>query len=89
MATKEKKNFVLMENGKDTTVVFSNAQPRGAALKAAKRGLKSIRLRERGTKRVHVFEVKREKVAAPAKRPKWLPAQVWKASVKKLGVERV
>jgi hypothetical protein len=34
-----------------------------------------------------VFEGKREKSAAPANRPKWLPAQVWKASVKKLGVE--
>lgn len=89
MATKEKKNFVLMEKGEDTTVVFSNAQPRGAALKAAKRGHSSIRLRERGTKRVHVFEGKREKVAAPAKRPKWLPAQVWKASVKKIGVEHL
>ena len=59
MAEKEKKNFVLMDQGKDTAVVFSNAQPRGAALKAAKRGHTSIRLRERGTKRVHVFEGKR------------------------------
>ena len=89
MAGKDKKNFVLMENGADTSIVFSNAQPRGAALKAANRGHTSIRLRERGTKRVHVFEGKRVQVAAPAKRPSWLPAKVWKAVVKKQGVEHL
>ena len=51
----DKKYFVLMENGKDTSQVFASKQPRGAALKAATRGHTNIRLRERGTKRVHVF----------------------------------
>jgi hypothetical protein len=89
MADKEKKNFVLMEDGKDTNIVFSNAQPRGAALKAANRGVTQIRLRERGTKRVHVFEGERVQVTAPTKRPKWLPDTVWKAQVKKIGVEHL
>ena len=89
MEQKEKKNFVLMEDGKDTNIVFSNAQPRGAALKAANRGHTKIHLRERGTKRVHVFEGKRVKVSAPTERPKWLPGQVWKAVVKKQGVEHL
>ncbi len=89
MAEKEKKNFVLMEDGKDTNVVFSNAQPRGAALKAANRGFTDIKLRERGTKRVHVFEGKRVQVKAPIKRPKWLPDLVWKAVVAKKGVEHI
>jgi hypothetical protein len=89
MATKEKKNFVLMQGGKDSNIVFSNAQPRGAALKAANRGYTDIRLRERGTKRVHVFEGKRVQVTAPTKRPKWLPEKVWKAVVKKKGVEHL
>jgi hypothetical protein len=89
MAEKAKKNFVLMENGQDTTIVFSNAQPRGAALKAANRGFTDIRLRERGTKRVHVFEGKRLQVTAPTARPKWLPAKVWKAVVKKTGIEHL
>ena len=31
----EKKYFVLMEGGKDTSQVFASRQPRGAALKAA------------------------------------------------------
>ena len=85
----KKKNFVLMEEGKDTNVVFSSRQPRGAALKAANRGYTDIRLRERGTNRVHVFTGKREQVEAPANRPNWLPSKVWKAIVKKVGVERI
>ena len=48
-----KKYFVLMENGEDTSQVFVNSQPRGAALKADRRGHTNIDLRERGTNRVH------------------------------------
>ena len=47
------------------------------------------RLRERGTKRVHVFVGSRVQVKAPTKRPKWLPDTVWKAVVKKKGVEHL
>ena len=83
----DKKNFVLLKNGKDSNQVFSSKQPRGAALKAAARGETDINLRERGTKRVHVFKGWREKVAAPANRPSWMPAEVWKANVKKLRVD--
>jgi hypothetical protein len=89
MAEKEKKNFVLMQDGKDTNMVFANAQPRGAALKAANRGITQIRLRERGTKRVHVFTGDRIQVTAPSKRPKWLPDNVWKSRVKKIGIEHL
>jgi hypothetical protein len=83
-----KKNFVLQVNGSDSNIVFSSRQPRGAALKAANRGYTSIRLRERGTNRIHVFNGKRIQVESPANRPSWLPAKVWKATVKKSGVER-
>ena len=34
----DKKYFVLMQGGKDTSQVFASKQPRGAALKAATRG---------------------------------------------------
>ncbi|MFT5433408.1 MAG: hypothetical protein ACI9OJ_004114 [Myxococcota bacterium] len=85
----KKKNFVLIEDGEDSTIVFASRQPRGAALKAANRGYTDIRLRERGTNRVHVFTGKREQVAAPKNRPSWLPDKVWKAFVKKQGVERI
>lgn len=89
MTDANKKNFVLMIEGKDSDIVFSNRQPRGAALKAASRGYEEIRLRERGTKRVHVFKGWREHVSAPTKRPNWLPEKVWKAKVKKQGVEHL
>ena len=89
MPDRAKKNFVLMDDGKDTDIVFANRQPRGAALKAASRGHTEIRLRERGTARVHVFTGLREHVDAPEKRPTWLPDKVWKAKVKKQGVEHL
>lgn len=83
----DKKNFVLLNKGKDSNQVFSSKQPRGAALKAAARGETDIQLRERGTKRVHVFKGWREQVDAPENRPSWMPAKVWKANVKKLRVD--
>jgi Non-histone chromosomal protein MC1 len=38
-----------------STGVFTGKQPRQAALKAANRGYTDIRLRERGTKKVHIL----------------------------------
>ncbi len=84
----DKKYFVLQDGGKDSNIVFASRQPRGAALKAASRGHTSIRLRERGTSRVHVFRGWREQVSAPSNGPAWLGDKVWKSNVKKLGVER-
>ena len=81
-----KKYFVLMENGKDTTQVFASKQPRGAALKAATRGHTDIKLRERGTKRVHHFSGSISMVPKPAGGPDWLPDQIKKANVKKQGI---
>ena len=90
MASRPKKNFVLLDSSNnDTPHVFASAQPRGAALKAASRGNTDIRLRERGTNRVHVFTGSVSEVDAPANRPSWLPAKVKKANVKKVGVERI
>jgi hypothetical protein len=85
----DKKYFVLQENGKDTAAVFVSRQPRGAALKAATRGHTAIRIRERGTNRVHVFKGWREQVDAPASGPSWLGDKVWKSNVKKLGIDKV
>lgn len=85
----EKKYFVLMSGGKDTSQVFASRQPRGAALKAATRGSTSIRLRERGTKRVHCFKGWVDVVDKPANGPAWLPDKIKKANVKKLGIEHL
>ncbi len=85
----DKKYFVLIENGEDTATVFNSRQARGAALKAASRGHTDIRLRERGTNRVHVFKGWREQVAAPKNGPDWLGDKVWRSNVKKQGIEKL
>jgi len=84
MAKREVKYFVLMQGGRDTEHVFTGGSPRRAALKAATRGFTDVKLRERGTDRLHVFKGSRKRVPAPANRPEWLPAQVWRPSVKKV-----
>ena len=64
----DKKYFVLMQGGKDTSQVFASKQLRGAALKAATRGHTDM-LRERGTKRVHCFTGSISMVDKPANGP--------------------
>ena len=89
---KKKKTFVLLDSDNKATDpphIFSARQPRGAALKAATRGHTDIRLRERGTNRVHVFKGWVETVDAPPNKPAWLPDKVKRAKVKKIGVERL
>ena len=75
----------ISRDGRENAV-FTGRQPRQAALKAASRGKVDIFLRERGTKKLHHFKGTRAKVRAPANRPDWMPAVVWKPNVRKLGV---
>jgi hypothetical protein len=66
-----------------------------AALKAANRGAGTkskpdiIRLRERGTKKVHVFKAWKELVEAPENRPDWMPEKISKPFVKKEKIEKI
>jgi hypothetical protein len=89
MAEKEMRNFALRDKNGNEIGVFTGKQPRQAALKAANRGHTDIRLRERGTKKVHVFTGERKQVKKPKSAPAWMPAKIWKPSVKKIGVERL
>ncbi len=89
------RNFVLREkNGKETGV-FTGHQPRQAALKAANRskGTKAkpieIRLRERGTKKIHIYKGWKEPVPAPKNKPKWMPETINKPNVKKVRIEKL
>jgi hypothetical protein len=89
----EIRNFVLREkNGKEDGV-FTGHQPRQAALKAANRskGTKSkpveLRLRERGTKKIHIYKGWKEVVSAPKNKPKWMPAKINKPNVKKVSIQ--
>jgi hypothetical protein len=58
-------------------------------LKAANSGVKDIRLRERGTNKVHIFIGERKQVRKPAGAPAWMPAKIWKPNVKKVGIEKL
>jgi hypothetical protein len=77
---------------------FKGKSARGAALKAATRGLKDsdglIKLREHcrkkdGKWRVHVFKGKVEKVRKPYNAPAWMPAMINKPKVSKVRVEKL
>ncbi len=90
-----KKNYVLRgKNGKETGV-FSGKQPRQAALKAANRskGTKAnpveIRLRERGSKKVHIFKGWKQIVTAPKNRPAWMADKINMPNVEKVSIEKL
>lgn len=89
------RNFVLRDEDGSEHGVFSGKQPRQAALKAANRGNGTktkpevIRLRERGTKKVHVFTVWKQVVKAPKNKPEWMPEKINKPFVKKEKIETI
>ena len=91
----ELRNFVLRNEDGTEHGVFTGSAPRQAALKAANRseGTKkkpvTIRLRERGTKKVHVFKGWKEIVKAPENRPAWMPEEISKPFVKKEKIETI
>jgi uncharacterized protein YpmB len=85
----ETRNFALRDKNGNEIGVFTGKQPRQAALKAANRGITDIRLRERGTKKLHVFTGERVQVKKPKGAPAWMPEMIWKPKVKKMGVEKL
>jgi hypothetical protein len=91
----ETKNFVLVNKDGTESSVFTGRQPRQAALKAANRvgGTKNkpieIKLRERGTKKVHIFKGWKEIVNAPKNKPSWMPDKINKPFVQKVGMEKL
>ena len=87
MAENEMRNFALRDAQGSEIGVFTGKQPRQAALKAANRGYTDIKLRERGTKKVHVFTGERVQVDKPKNAPAWMPDKIWKPVVKKVGIE--
>ena len=87
MAEKETEKLRSQRQGWQRDSVFTGKQPRQAALKAANRGHTDIKLRERGTKKVHIFTGERKQVKKPKGAPAWMPDKIWKPFVKKVGVE--
>ncbi len=95
-----KRNFALRESG-DEESVFSGNTPRQAALKAARRlepedskskaknDAESIKLREKGTDKVHKYDAWAWEEEAPDDGPDWLGDTVTKANVSKNGIEHL
>lgn len=88
------KKYYILRQGRKVSI-FTGRQPRQAALKAATRGFTEIKLRERGrrnkdgTYTIHIFKGSRQRVSVPASSSvSWLPTQVWKPRVQKVGIER-
>jgi hypothetical protein len=94
-----KRNFALRESGGDEDSVFSGNTPRQAALKAARRldpasseaqaSPQELRLRERGTDKVHIYEGWAWEEDAPADKPDWMPQRITEANVSKQGIEHL
>lgn len=83
----ETRNFALRDKkGNEIGGFLRGKQPRQAALKAANRGHKDIRLREGSRKSIYLRE--RVKVKKP-KGAAWMPNEIWKPKVKKIGVKLV
>jgi hypothetical protein len=85
----DKRNFALRDAEGNETSVFAGTAPRQAALKAATRGFTDIRLREKGTKKVHLFQGERKLIQRPKKAPAWMPKKIWKPIVKKIGIQKL
>ncbi|UVE49619.1 non-histone chromosomal MC1 family protein [Haloferax larsenii] len=95
-----KRNFVLIEDDGEETSVFSGQYPRQAALKAARRlhpapsrdevdGKATLRLRERGTDRVHVYDGWAWTESKTDDDPEWMGDSVTRANVSKQGIEHL
>ena len=94
-----KRNFVLRTNNGDESSVFSGRMPRQAALKAARRlepaqgedaaDPVELRLREKGTDKVHIYEGWAWEETAPSDSPDWMPNEITEANVSKKGIEHL
>jgi hypothetical protein len=93
-----KRNFALRDSG-DEDSVFSGNTPRQAALKAARRldpapsetaaDETELRLREKGTDKVHIYEGWAWEEEAPDDKPDWMPEEITEANVSKKGIEHL
>ncbi|MFB6253619.1 MAG: non-histone chromosomal MC1 family protein [Halobacteriaceae archaeon] len=97
-----KRNFALRDPEGNETSVFSGNTPRQAALKAARRldnvasseeeakdHAEEIRLREKGTDKVHKYEAWAWEEEAPSDAPEWMPPEITEANVSKKGIEHL
>ena len=94
-----KRNFALRSNDGEEPSVFSGNTPRQAALKAARRlepapseddaDQIELRLREKGTDKVHIYDGWAWHETAPDDKPDWMPDEITEANVSKQGIEHL
>ncbi len=94
-----KRNFALRESDGEESSVFSGNTPRQAALKAARRlepgssedaaERVELRLREKGTDKVHIYDGWAWEETAPDDKPDWMPGEITEANVSKKGIEHL
>ena len=96
-----KRNFVLREADGTESSVFSGSMPRQAALKAARRlepadseadaeaNAIEIRLREKGTDKVHIYRAWAWVDESPSDSPGWMSGSITKGNVSKQGIEHI
>jgi hypothetical protein len=97
--TDSQRNFTLREETGEETSVFSGKTPRQAALKAARRldpaesesqaSREELRLREKGTEKLHLYEGWAWREQAPEDKPEWMPETITEANVSKEGTEHL
>jgi hypothetical protein len=96
-----KRNFGVRESDGSESSVFVGNYPRQAALKAARQlepadteaeadaDRQELRLRERGTDKLHIYEAWAWEEDAPDDGPQWLSETVTEANVAKQGIEHL
>ncbi len=94
-----KRNFALRSTSGEESSVFSGNTPRQAALKAARRlepapseddaEKTELRLREKGTDKVHIYDGWAWEETAPDDKPDWMPDDITEANVSKKGIEHL
>jgi hypothetical protein len=92
-----KRSFGLREADGSEPSAFVGNYPRQAALKAARRlnpgpseadaDRQELRLRERGTNKLHIYEGWAWEEDAPEDGPEWLSGTITEANVAKQGIE--
>ena len=93
------RNFVVRDPSGEETNRFTGQTPRQAALKAARRldpaeseheaTRENIRLRETGTKKLHLYKGWVWREEAPENKPDWMPETITQANVSKEGIEHL
>ena len=94
-----KRNFGLRESDDSESSVFTGITPQQAALKAARRldpspseadaDWHELRLCERGTDKLHIYEAWAWEEDAPEDGPEWLSETITEANISKQGIDHL